>query len=943
MLGWLVENTLLACLVAGPMLLLERRWRGRPAVCHTIWVTVLLVLLLPPVEISSPVAIRGHFRESIVELETSAWLRLERLDPAGEWAQTQAPAPSTVAREPEWGEIGPDYVGGGEQAALTLGSSGDHAGVLPVLRAPARATSSLSSNSVPGRRGWIDLPSPAATSVFFRTVWLGGAAVSLAIFLWRVRRIDRLVRRSSVPGAALQERVRLVAERLGVRMPELRTFPGMGTPMVWGLGRPVMLWPGGMACADEGSAGLIAHELAHLRRHDHWIACVQVFASALLWWHPLARLARRRIERYAELACDAWAVNAVNGHRRDYAEAIIGVVERLGSVRHSAPALAASGGGKTALVERLWVVMAARATARGSRTILAAAVAIVALLLPTMSPGEARQGAAEDLPELDERVRTIAAFAAMKREGDDWYEVRSWPQADGAYRSALRLKGGDPSVLARLGITLIHLDEPGEAEELIRASMEAGGRKAELRYWLGNMAAREGDAETALAELEQSMRMGMDLGERFESEGVFSALRESDAGREFGERARRVHELREQARAHMKAHEAEEALVALDELSRLCPEDGATWHFVSYCAIALERFDEAAAALEKQRELGYRLSVQAYNEACLHALLGRAGDAVEAFERAVDEGFTDYALARSDPDLEAVRTDPRFLKALSRVTDAEKLKRELAVAREFYEWDRVLELCARTGTSVDMGGLKEARGKEGSGGMIARECANALGELGRYDAARDVLVTAMQKGMDTGEGLFELARIEAMAGRLDEAAAALRAAGLAGMRDVERVRSDARLAGLLARDVVRTAMYDAVARGELARFGAKTWEQLAGKADERLAVNAQDRSALHERGWAKLRLGDYASAQADFEALYAAGWKTPVSAYNVACVLAQQGQRAAAMEWLERAVAGGMDDAEMIAGDRDLRALRDEPAFKELLVRLREPAVAATP
>lgn len=929
MLGWLLENTLLACLVAGPMLLMERRWRARPAVCHTIWVTVLLVLLLPPVELSSPVAIRGHFRESIVELETSAWLRLERLDPAGEWGEGQRGTAAGTGGDLEWGEIGPEYVGGGEYGGLTLGSSGDHAGVLPPIRRKTQSGESAAREVVRG--GWIDIPTPEAAGAFFRTVWLAGAALSLGIFLWRVRRIDRLVRRSSMPDAGLRERVGRVAERLGVRMPELRTFPGVGTPMVWGLGRPVLLWPEGVASEDEGSAGLMAHELAHLRRRDHWIACLQVFASALLWWHPLARLATRRIERYAELACDAWAVNAVNGRRRDYAEAIIGVVERLGEGR--GPALAAAGGGKGALVERLWLVMASRATARGSRALVAAAVATVALLLPTMSPGEACRGSADELPDLDERVRAIAGIAALKREGDDWFEARAWVQADGAYRAALRLDGEQAGVLGRLGIVLVHLDEPDEAESLIERSIALGGRRVESGYWLGVIAARRGEMEEAQREVEGSLRLGMDVAERYESEIAFAGLRASEGGRELGERARRVHELREVARGQMKAHEAAAALATLEELSALCPEDGATWHLVSYCAIALERFEEAERALERQKALHYRVSVAAYNEACLHALRGRLEEAVRAFERAVEEGFTDYALARSDPDLELIRGHARFARALARVTDVEKMKRQLALAREFFEWDRVLELC----------GQAEALGSARFEWVIERERANALGELGRWSEAREVLIGAMQGGMEAGEGLFELARVEAMAGRMDEAASALRAAGLAGMRDGGRVRADARLSGLLSREAVQTALYDAVARSELARFGARTWEQLARRADERLALNGLDRAALHERGWARLRMGEYAAAQADFETLHGAGWRTEVSAYNAACALAQQGQVRAAVEWLERAAAAGLDDAEMIAGDRDLKPLRAEPGYKALLARLREPAVAARP
>lgn len=925
MLGWILENTLLACMVAVPMLLFERRLRSRPAVCHTVWLTVLLVLLLPPVELPSPVAIRGRFRESLNELETAAWLRLERLDPSVGWSGDLVPARAAAdGSAPAWGEAdGPSL------ASTGVNRSGSQSLIVTsnpeLILSPFQDGVSASQASRDSQRVLLPLPRPDAARALLRTIWLGGAALSLIVFMMRVRRVDRLVRRSQTPDQALLERVRHVAARLGVRVPDVRTVPGVVTPMLWGLGHPVMLWPKELACREEGSAGLVAHELAHLRRRDHWTACIQVFASALLWWHPLARLALGRIERYAELACDAWAVRAVNGRRRDYAEAIIGVVERLGTRHCAVPAPAAGGGGKRALVERLWVVMASSATASGSRTILAVAFAMIALLLPTISTQGADRAGKDELPTIDERLLDVVAYAAAKRAGDDWFDVHAWIRADEAYRTAARLDDMDSTLAARRGIVALHLDELDEAEHLLRQSIAQGGYEPELHYWLGAVEARRHDSDAAWSELGRALASGVDVIEKFETEPLFAELRTEARAGEFIERAQRVHDLRAQARAQMKERDAAMALVALEELATLCPDDGATWHFLSYCDIALERLDDAERALERQRELGHRLSVQAYNEACVHALRGQTEQAIEAFSRAVDEGFKDYALARNDPDLESIRQHAVFQRALDRVTSIEKLKREIDLAREFYEWSRVLELCDQA----------EAMGPKKFEGFIERERANALAEQGKTGKAVNLLIGAIIGGLDTGEGLLELARVHAIAGQTEEATSYLREAARCGLRDRERVRADARLAALLAGEPIRWAMRDAVERGELEHFGASSWEELRDRSSRLIEAGDTDMNTVHELGWAKLRLGDYAGAEADFRRLDESGWNRRISSYNVACCLALQGKGDQAMEWLGRAVEAGMSDPELLAADRDLDSLRDRSAFTELVDRVR--------
>ena len=49
-----------------------------------------------------------------------------------------------------------------------------------------------------------------------------------------------------------------------------------------------------------------------------------------------------------------------------------------------------------------------------------------------------------------------------------------------------------------------------------------------------------------------------------------------------------------------------------------------------------------------------------YNLACSLSLLGRREAALETLERAVALGYADRAHLEKDPDLEAVRRDPRF-------------------------------------------------------------------------------------------------------------------------------------------------------------------------------------------------------------------------------------------------------------------------------------------
>jgi tetratricopeptide (TPR) repeat protein len=57
-----------------------------------------------------------------------------------------------------------------------------------------------------------------------------------------------------------------------------------------------------------------------------------------------------------------------------------------------------------------------------------------------------------------------------------------------------------------------------------------------------------------------------------------------------------------------------------------------------------------------------------YNLACAHARLGHADAAFETLGKAIEAGFRNRTTMEQDPDLESLRSDPRFREMLARLT-----------------------------------------------------------------------------------------------------------------------------------------------------------------------------------------------------------------------------------------------------------------------------------
>jgi len=185
-------------------------------------------------------------------------------------------------------------------------------------------------------------------------VWAGGVLALSVRLLGGWVRLKRLtsVDASPVPDAVRQTALDLAA-RLAVSRPvRLVRSASAAVPAVVGWLRPVILLP---ASALTGLTpaqlqAILAHELAHIRRHDYVINLLQTVVETLLFYHPAVWWVSSRIREEREHCCDDLAVT-VCGDRRLYAGALL----ELETLRAPNPqlALAAGGGSLVTRVRRL--------------------------------------------------------------------------------------------------------------------------------------------------------------------------------------------------------------------------------------------------------------------------------------------------------------------------------------------------------------------------------------------------------------------------------------------------------------------------------------------------------------------------------------------------------------------------------------------------------------
>ena len=185
-------------------------------------------------------------------------------------------------------------------------------------------------------------------------VFLSGAVGWWTLAAVRIVQFQRVLLELQPVPEEWQSHADLMAERMGLsQCPRLWLVPGRVPPMLWAIGgRPRLLVPSQLwAAMDEDErASLVLHELAHLKRRDHWVRWLELVVAGLYWWHPVAWWARHELREAEEQCCDAWVVWAMPQKARTYASALLTALEFVSGARTVPVGASATSGNRACIL-----------------------------------------------------------------------------------------------------------------------------------------------------------------------------------------------------------------------------------------------------------------------------------------------------------------------------------------------------------------------------------------------------------------------------------------------------------------------------------------------------------------------------------------------------------------------------------------------------------------
>ncbi|SFE02383.1 M56 family metallopeptidase [Spirosoma endophyticum] len=157
--------------------------------------------------------------------------------------------------------------------------------------------------------------------------------------------LQQLSKTASLPATVVWDHmVDRLRAALAIRaVVQVRESGRIAMPMVVGILKPVLLLPIGLAAhlSTREIEAVLAHELAHVKRHDYGVNLLQSIVEILYFFHPALWWLSARVREEREHCCDDLAVQACGGDGRILAQALARVEElRLSQLETPALAMA---------------------------------------------------------------------------------------------------------------------------------------------------------------------------------------------------------------------------------------------------------------------------------------------------------------------------------------------------------------------------------------------------------------------------------------------------------------------------------------------------------------------------------------------------------------------------------------------------------------------------
>lgn len=208
-----------------------------------------------------------------------------------------------------------------------------------------------------------------------------------------------------------------------------------------------------------------------------------------------------------------------------------------------------------------------------------------------------------------------------------------------------------------------------EAIPAFTESIRLGHRQATSMYNVACGYALLNDKDNAFFWLNRSLAAGFDRPDLLMDDADLDPLRSDPR---FAELIKKVTFTKkdEKPAKDKTISRLEDAVNNFDQLRRDASTNGDEWYKIGSRLLRLRDFDRAATALTQAVEhLGNGEGSAMYNLACTYALKGDRALGLEWLEKSINAGFDSNDKLQNDPDIAALRSEPRFkdIQELSRV------------------------------------------------------------------------------------------------------------------------------------------------------------------------------------------------------------------------------------------------------------------------------------
>jgi tetratricopeptide (TPR) repeat protein len=223
-------------------------------------------------------------------------------------------------------------------------------------------------------------------------------------------------------------------------------------------------------------------------------------------------------------------------------------------------------------------------------------------------------------------------------------------------------------------------DRYPEAIESFKRAADLGYRKATAMYNIACGYSLLNDKDNALIWLQRALDNGFDQTDLVADDSDLDPLRTDARFKKIA--AGLTSDNLRNRKSSAKLDRLEQANLDWTRLERESSQDGEEWSRVGTRLLLLRDLDRAVVALNRAvTQLGDKGSSTMYNLACAYSLKGDRDAGIQWLEKSVNAGFDSPEKLRNDPDINNLRSDPRF----SRI---EKLSNTLSLSQFNEKHDR---------------------------------------------------------------------------------------------------------------------------------------------------------------------------------------------------------------------------------------------------------------